>query len=149
MRRQLGRATADYLTRFQAKLRKEFDQLKRPAEFCIDIEYRVVLTKTPDRADICLTAGAEGVPTRIVQVPKDPSISHPYRQKEMLEQLNLRLDHTPRSTRSTSSASRKSLKFQRGPISLPKQDQGFSWSVQPSFCRLDRQTVFKRFRLLC
>lgn len=96
MRRQLGKDTADYLTRFQAKLLKEFDQLKRPAEFCIDIEYRVVLTKAPDKADICLTTGVEGVPTRIVEVPKDPSVSHPYRQKELLEQLNLRLDHGPK-----------------------------------------------------
>ena len=73
MRRQLGKASADYLSRFQAKLRKEFDQLKGP-----QILHRrrdpVVLTKSPDRADICLTAGVEGVPTRIVEVAKDPSI---------------------------------------------------------------------------
>ena len=33
----------------------------------------------------------DGEPTRIVEVPKDPSKSHPYRQKELLEQVGERL----------------------------------------------------------
>lgn len=47
-----------------------------------------MLTKNRDEADITLASGADGTASaRIVEVPKDPSKSHPYRLKEVVEKL--------------------------------------------------------------
>ena len=84
----LGRVEAEFLSRFCADLHKEFDELGKPPELMIDIAYRLVLTKSPGDADISLTAGPDGVMTRIVEVPKDPGKTHPYRQKDAIEEIN-------------------------------------------------------------
>ncbi len=92
LQRQLGPATVEFLSRYCADLRKEFDDLQQPNEFSIGVEYRLALTKRADKADITLYSGTmDGEPTRVVEVPKDPSKSHPYRQKELLEQVGKRL----------------------------------------------------------
>jgi hypothetical protein len=91
LRRELGADVADYLSRFQAELRKEFDALGRPAEFSIDITYKLALVKKPEDADIVLSSGGSGEATRIIEVAKDPSRTHPFRQKEVIAQINTRL----------------------------------------------------------
>ena len=91
LRRRLGTDAADFLTRYCARIKQEFDQLHGSPEFSIGIEYRIVLTKRQDEADITLSAGPGGEPTQIVEVPKDPSRSHPFRQKEVLDQVRDRL----------------------------------------------------------
>jgi hypothetical protein len=89
LRRELGRDAADFLSRYCSDLKQEFDQLERPAEFSIGIEYRLVLTKKQDEADIVLSSGPTGGEvSQIVEVPKDPSKSHPYRQIEVIETVN-------------------------------------------------------------
>jgi hypothetical protein len=92
LRRRLGRETAQYLTEFQAEIRQEFEDLSKPAEFSIDIGYRLALVKKLDAADIVLTSGTSGIETRVVEVPKDPSKTHPYRQKEVIGKINAVLD---------------------------------------------------------
>ena len=92
LRRELGKDAADFLTRYCSEIRQEFEQLQRPAEFSIGIEYRLVLTDKPGDADIVLSRGLAGdTVTQIVEVPKDPSKSHPLRQKEVLEQIQTAL----------------------------------------------------------
>ncbi len=88
LRRKLGRETADYLASFQAKMRREFDVLGKPAEFSLDINYKLALVQRPGAADIVLSKGESGSLTRVVEVPKDPSRTHPYRQKEAIEHIN-------------------------------------------------------------
>ena len=39
LRQELGRESADFLSRYCAEIRQEFDQLQRPAEFSIGIDY--------------------------------------------------------------------------------------------------------------
>lgn len=90
-RRELGRDTAQYLARFQAQLRKEWALLGQSAELAIDVRYHLVLTKKPGDADIILTTGDSGSAMHVVEVPKDPSKTHPYRQKELLVEVNARL----------------------------------------------------------
>lgn len=87
LRRELGRDAADFLCHYCAEIKKEFDDLKRPAQFSIGIEYRLVLTNKPSDADIELSSGPSSGATRLIEVPKDPSKSHPFRQKEVLEKL--------------------------------------------------------------
>lgn len=88
LRRELGRDAAAFLSRYCAEVREEFDRLQRPAEFSIGIEYRLVLTKREDEADIALSSGpsSRGL-AQVIEVPKDPSKSHPYRQKEVREKV--------------------------------------------------------------
>jgi hypothetical protein len=88
LRRELGREAAEFLASYCARIKNEFDQLKRPLEFSVGIEYRLALTKNRDDADIVLSQGiAAGTAVRIVEIPKDPSKSHPYRQKEVKEMV--------------------------------------------------------------
>ena len=92
LRRQLGPAAVEFLSKYCADLKQEFDDLQQPNEFSIGVDYHLALTKRSDQADITLYSGiTDGEPTRIVEVPKDPSKSHPYRQKELLEQVAERL----------------------------------------------------------
>ena len=92
LQRQLGPAAAEFLSKYCADLRQEFDDLQQPTEFSIGVDYHLALTKRQDEADITLYSGKiNGEPTRIVEVPKDPSKSHPFRQKELLEQVGERL----------------------------------------------------------
>lgn len=88
LRRELGREAAEYLTRYCAQIKNEFDQLQRPIQFSVSVDYRLALTKNHDDADIVLSQGsAGGAAVRIVEVPKDSSKSHPYRQKEVIEKV--------------------------------------------------------------
>jgi hypothetical protein len=90
LRRELGREAADYLASYCAKVKSEFDQLQRPAQFSVGIEYRLALTKKAGDADIILAQGTPGsgaVAVQIVEVPKDPSKTHPLRQKEVIQSL--------------------------------------------------------------
>jgi len=92
LRRELGRDTAEFLTRYCSQIKQEFDSLQRPSQFSIGIEYRLVLTKNQNDADIVLSTGTERSDfVRIIQVPKDPSKSHPFRQKEVIEQMKTRV----------------------------------------------------------
>jgi hypothetical protein len=92
LRRRLGRETAQYLAKVQEEIRQEFENLGRPAEFSIDIDYKLTLVKKPDIADIVLSSGSSGAPIGIVEVPKDPSKTHPHRQKEIIATVNAALD---------------------------------------------------------
>lgn len=88
LRRALGRDAADYLTDYCAQIKNEFDNLQRPAQFSVGIEYRLALTKKPGDADIVLShASSGGQAVQIVEVPKDSSKSHPHRQVEVIENL--------------------------------------------------------------
>lgn len=88
LRRQLGKETAAFLTQFQARLQQEFDALGRPIEFSIGIDYKLALTQKPGDADIVLTKGEGGEATAVVEVPKDPSSTHPYRRTELVKRVN-------------------------------------------------------------
>ncbi len=88
LRRTLGAATADYLLKYQAELAKDSSALGGGGEFSVGIEYKVALTKKPSEADISLFTGASGEETRIVEVPKDPSKTHPHRQVDLVSQTN-------------------------------------------------------------
>lgn len=92
LRRRLGRETTQYLAKIQEEIRQEFESLGKPAEFSIDIDYKLALVKKPDIADIVLSSGTAGAPIGVVEVPKDPSKTHPHRQKEIIEAVNTALD---------------------------------------------------------
>ena len=89
LRNTLGRETAQYLAEIQEEIKQGFENLGKPAEFSIDIDYKLALTKKPRHiADIVLSSGSSGAPIGVVEVPKDPSKTHPHRQKEIIVLLN-------------------------------------------------------------
>jgi hypothetical protein len=92
LRRRLGRETAHYLAKIQEEIKQAFENLGRPAEFSIDLDYKLALVKKPDIADIVLTSGTSGAAIGIVEVAKDPSKTHPHRQKEIIAAVNSALD---------------------------------------------------------
>jgi hypothetical protein len=93
LRRKLGRDAATFLSSYCSRIKQEFDRLQRPAQFSIGIEYRLVLTKNQTDADIVLSTGTgNSLSTQIIEVPKDSSKSHPFRQKEVIEQMKARVE---------------------------------------------------------
>jgi len=88
LRRRLGSEAAKYLMDFGARIRHEFDDLGKPAEFSIGIGYRLAVVRDGEESDITLFAGDGGERANIVEVAKDPGRTHPYRQKEVCEEVN-------------------------------------------------------------
>lgn len=91
VKRRLGKDVAAYLAQMQKKIQAEFTTLQRSPEFSIGVDYKLVLTKKPGDADIVLSTGEKGASATVVQVAKDPSVSHPHRQKELLAALTAAL----------------------------------------------------------
>lgn len=55
-------------------------------KYSISIEYKLALVKKPKDADITLSVGPEGkLSGTVIRVPKDPKLTHPYRQKDCIE----------------------------------------------------------------
>jgi hypothetical protein len=86
-RKKLGRDAFKYLSEYQGSVQQEFDDLGKPAEFSIDIGYKLGLVKKANEGDIMLTQADGGTPTGIVQIPKDPSTSHPYLRKDVIAKI--------------------------------------------------------------
>ena len=91
VKRRLGRDVAAYLAQMQKRIQAEFTTLQRSPEFSIGVEYKLVLTKRPGDSDIVLSTGEKGTSATVVQIAKDPSVSHPHRQKELLAALTTAL----------------------------------------------------------
>jgi hypothetical protein len=87
VKRRLGKDVAAFLAQVQKKIQAEFTTLQRSPEFSLGVDYKLVLTKKPGDADIVFSTGEKGTSATVVQVAKDPSISHPHRQKELLAAL--------------------------------------------------------------
>jgi hypothetical protein len=95
LRRQYGKETADFLTNYTAKLHHEYKDLLIHKEFIVSIEYKLALIKNPDEADIILTNGTQGKTlVNAIAVPKDSTNTHPYLQKDVIEELNKKLPIT-------------------------------------------------------
>jgi len=89
LKSKLGKEAGEFIARYSAGVRKEFESLQKPAEFLIGIEYKLVLAKNEKEGDIVLATGsAGGTHTQVIEVPKDPGASHPFRRKEVLEKIN-------------------------------------------------------------
>jgi len=60
--------------------------------FSITVEYKLVLTKTPKEADISLGAGPGGaLVAQPIYVPKDVSLTHPYKEKAAVKAVRSKL----------------------------------------------------------
>ena len=88
LRSEPGPDAFEFLTQYCADVRREFNDLHQPAEFAIKIDFHALVTKSAENADIQLTSGqVDEPPTRIIEVPKDSSTSHPFRQKDLIQYI--------------------------------------------------------------
>lgn len=88
MRRSLGKDAADYLLELTDELRAEHSSLGSSPEFSVEIHYSLAIEKKAADAAMVAVTGAEGTPVRIVRTAKDPAEEYPWREKELLPELN-------------------------------------------------------------
>lgn len=88
LRSRLGQDAFGYLSRFSAELASDHEALEYSEKFLVTIRYGVYLTKREADADISLTSGpSDSESTQVVEVAKDSSVTHPYRQKELVGKI--------------------------------------------------------------
>ena len=85
---RLGPDAFDFLSKFNAKVETEREALGGAYEFFIEVQYGVHLVKMSEDADIILTSGeSDHEPAHVVEVAKDSSVTHPFRQMELLSEI--------------------------------------------------------------
>ena len=92
LRRGLDATAIAYLTSFQKDLEEEHATLAGDAQFSVIFEYKLALVKREGQADISLVVGPEGEKLVPLHIPKDAATTHPYRQKELLQEVARRTD---------------------------------------------------------
>jgi hypothetical protein len=91
MRRRLGKDAADYLLSLSEELRAEHADLGRSAEFSVEFRYGLAIEKDAEGAAVVAITGDEGAAARIDRSARDPGDLFPWRQKELVPELNRRL----------------------------------------------------------
>ncbi|MEL6441600.1 MAG: DUF3644 domain-containing protein [Cyanobacteria bacterium J06621_8] len=85
-----GKETAEQIKIFLEKFAKTEAELDS-SEFAIPIEYKLVLTKKESDSDIKITSGNSGKDAIIINKPRNPDETHPYRQKDVIKQINQKI----------------------------------------------------------
>ncbi len=89
IQKQYGKHTANSISRFINQFDKTAKEIDS-TEFTIPIDYRLALVKREDESDLSLSVGDEGEGAIIITKTKDPELTHPYRTKEALDEINKR-----------------------------------------------------------
>jgi len=85
IRKKHGKKVEDFFLTKLANIENNVLSLNNK-KYSISIEYKLALVKKPKDADITLSVGKEGkLKGTIIRVPKDPKLTHPYRQKKCIE----------------------------------------------------------------
>lgn len=93
IKRRLPTDTVKWWKHFQASVRDKAQTIITGKEaFYIPINLKLALVKNPKKADIVLSSGTGGGDALILEVPKNPDITHPHRQKEVLQIVNQRIN---------------------------------------------------------
>jgi EC042_2821-lke REase len=88
MRRRLGKDAADYLLALTDDLQAEHASFDGSAEFSVEIHYSLTIDKKATEAAVVAVTGDKGTPVRIVRSARDPAEEYPWRQKEVVPELN-------------------------------------------------------------
>jgi len=85
VKKKHGKKIAEFFVSKLADIEKNISSLN-DKKYSISIEYKLALVKKPKDADITLSVGPEGkFSGTVIRVPKDPKLTHPYRQKDCIE----------------------------------------------------------------
>jgi len=92
MKRRLPIGAFRWLSDFQSRIQKQASILGKAQEkFYIPIDLKLAITRNPGKADIVLNAGTTGQETVIIEKPRSPDATHPYRGKEVIILVNNKL----------------------------------------------------------
>lgn len=89
IQKQYGKHTANSVSKFINQFDKTAKEVDS-TEFTIPIDYRLALVKREDESDLSLSVGDEGEGAIIITKTKDPELTHPYRMKKALAEINKR-----------------------------------------------------------
>ena len=98
MRRRLGKDAADYLTSLTQELRDEHDAHGYAPQFSVEIEYSLHIQKKPEGAAVLAVTGEDGIRPGSSKLREDPWEEYPFRQGELVAELNERLRPSRRIT---------------------------------------------------
>lgn len=87
LRKKHGKEIADFFSHRAVEIGNNISTLS-DKKYSISIEYKLALVKNPKDADITLSSGSQGkFSGAVIEVPKDPSLTHPYRQVDCIKQI--------------------------------------------------------------
>lgn len=93
IRRRLPTETVKWWKHFQDSVKGKAQTITTGREaFYIPINLKLAIVKNPKKADIVLGSGQGGGEALILEVPKNPDITHPHRQKEVVQLVNQQLN---------------------------------------------------------
>ena len=88
LRRKLGKDAFDFLSRYCAEVKEKSIHFGEHASQFSCISYNIAIVKKEKDADITLSSGlSNGEVTHVVEVPKDASKTHPFRQIEIVREI--------------------------------------------------------------
>jgi len=91
LRKKHGREIADFFANKANEIESNISSLS-DKKYCISVEYKLALVKNPKDADITLSSGPQGkFSGTVIEVPKDPSLTHPYRQIDCINQVKAKI----------------------------------------------------------
>lgn len=92
VKRQTVKEQRDWLEAFQHSIASQADELgKASEEFYIPITLKLALVKHEQDADVTISSGPGGKKALVVDRWRDWDNTHPYRQKDVIEQVNKQL----------------------------------------------------------
>jgi hypothetical protein len=87
VKEEYGHKTAVQVSEFLSKF-KNLEQKHGSNRFAINIEYKLALTKKPGPGDLTFGAGPDGTHTVFIDRPKNLKITHPFYEKESINEIN-------------------------------------------------------------
>jgi len=138
MKRRLPAETIRWLTEFQQTILSNATALgPEIQQFYIPIDLQLALVKNPKKADITLSSGVGGKDALILEVLKDPNKTHPYRQKDVVDAVNQKLNSSLQITaydvqcvRQVNKVNSKSELYYKPKFSSPQYSDKFvDWMV--------------------
>lgn len=95
MRRRLGKDAAEYLLGVSEEIRAEHEETGFSHQFAVQIQYGLTIQDNATDAAVVAVTGPGGRPARTLEVPRDPAKQYPFRQTELIDQINARLQLDP------------------------------------------------------
>lgn len=143
VRRKMGKEAITWIKQFQDGLKAKAATLgEAQSTFFVPINLKLAIVKNPATADIVLGSGAGGVDAVVVEVAKNPDVTHPFRQKELIEDIIKRCNPEPkpnqydvRSIREIYKISLKPEYFYKSRFGAPQYSVAFSEWITDQFTR--------------
>ena len=92
VKRKMSAETVRWLKEFQVSIRSQAAAMGTEADrFYVPINLKLAIVRNPEKADIVLSAGTTGELGVVIEVPRDTDTNWPFLQKDVVAQVNTRL----------------------------------------------------------